>query len=302
MKYLKYLMSLFAFVSLHAGAFEFNNSNTPYDFSQTTQIFIVDQKNEKFFGMFDPFEMKMTTVPSRFYVSVMGAIERGHRNVEGVFPIEGAVNDHEYVLIFRSLNRSHILLIGKDWVVDGNKKIQLSPEEVVAIYELLLERSNDTQATDLQKLNGLFEEINNQQVAADGDAKISNDDELKSIIESKKTIEERLPAGYDDSKSLPYHNKALENERFLEEQEKAKKLTQEPLQFKNEPSEPVEKVNEAIEDNALPLESVPENKQPVIEQQKTAETGLIMNGLIAGFVIVLLCLAGFLRVRGKNHQ
>lgn len=208
-------------ISMYADAFEFSNTDSNYDFTQTIEIYIIDQKNSKFFGMMDPFEMVVTTIPSRFYVAVMGVIERGHRNSEGVFIIDGPVRNHTYSIIFRSLNSAHVLHVGNNWIVDGSKMISLNPDEITAIYELLNRWSDDAEPMDLDKLNPLFDEIEQQIKANDS---VSADGELKSIIEAANSLKERLPEGHDDTKSLPYYNKWMENQKFHEEQEKVRKL------------------------------------------------------------------------------
>ena len=304
MKYLKHFFCILVFVSASSAAFEFNNNTAPYDFSQTVDIFIVDQKNEKFFGMFDPFEMKRTTIPSRFYVSVLGAIERGHRNAEGVVSIEGAVNEHDYVLIFRSLNRSHVLFIGSNWMVDGNKKILLTSQEVVAIYELLLHRSNSDQKTDLKKLEGLFAELNNQQAVDDNGEKISADYELESIAEAKKTIEERLPESHDDIKNLPYYNKVVENQKFREELQKAeeKNEQQEENLTRLESSNPAENGDELTSQEIAPSnEVVTENKLFMPEQEKSQNNNLFTTGLVLFTAFALLYFILLKRVRDKKR-
>lgn len=208
-------------------AFEFNSADATYDFTQTVEILIVDKKGSKLFGMFEPFEMKVTTIPSRFYIAVLGAIERGHRNAEGVALVEGAVSDYVYAVMFRSLDRSHILLVGDHWIVDGNKKIFLLPEEIAEIYDVLKRRSDALPADDLSKWEPLFKEINEQQSGAAGNETGTADIELRSIAEARKSIQDRLPAGHNDVQNLPYYNKALENEQFRESQEKLKDTQEE---------------------------------------------------------------------------
>src|SRR5690606_41384138 len=102
---------------MYVDAFEFPSSASNYDFTQTIEIFIVDQKNFKFFGMLDPFEMRVTTIPSRFYVAVMGVVARGHHNAVGVTTINGIVHDPAFSVIFRSLNSAHVLHVGSNWAV-----------------------------------------------------------------------------------------------------------------------------------------------------------------------------------------
>lgn len=216
MNSLRFLLILWAFFATSTTAFEFNNSSANYDFTQTVEILIVDQKNSKFFAMRDPFEMLVTTTPSRFYVAVMGVLQRGHTQVDGVAQLQGAVADYEYVLIFRSLNSSHVMFIGQNWVVDGNKKIWLTAAEISAIYDLLTTISGNGQKMDLNILENLFKEIDTQQDASIN-PKLTPEEELKSIIDSQKSIQERLPQSHDDMKTLPYYNKAEENRKFLEE-------------------------------------------------------------------------------------
>lgn len=216
MRIVKHWILLWSFSAMPAAAFDFTPSSANYDFTQTVEILIVDQKNSKFFAMRDPFEMLVTTTPSRFYVAVMGVLQRGHTQVDGVAQLQGAVADYEYVLIFRSLNSSHVMLIGQNWVVDGNKKIWLTAAEISAIYDLLNAISGNDQKTDLNILENLFKEINTQQDVSIN-PKLSREDELKSIIESQKSIQERLPESHDDMKTLPYYNKAEENRKLLEE-------------------------------------------------------------------------------------
>lgn len=228
MKNLGNLIAVLLLVSQSVWAFEFNNSSENYDFTQTVEILIVDQKGSKFFAMLDPFEMKVTTVPSRFYVAVMGVLERGHKNGEGVTQVQGNVTGYEYVLLFRSLNSAHVMFVSKNWIVDGNKIIQMTPAESQMIYEILIRRSDDAQSMDLDRLNGLFKEINDQQAAPNAYPQPTEEDELKSIVESKKSLEARLPESHNDTITLPYYNKALENEKFLEEWNASKKEQQAP--------------------------------------------------------------------------
>lgn len=236
MKYIKQVVFLLALISMPLAAFEFNNSTGSYDFSQTQKIHIVDQKNSKFFGMFDPFEMKVTTMPSRFYVAVMGVLERGHSNAEGVSIIEGKAVGYEFVLIFTSLNSSHVMFIGENWIIDGNKKILLLPEEIKAIYNVLVQRSIADQKRDMDQLEHFFEKIDDRQDVTNRYPQLTADDELKSIIESKNSIKERLPESHNDTQTLPYYNKALENQKFLEEYEKAKKLNEQKTLAKEQPN------------------------------------------------------------------
>lgn len=242
MDFIKRLLFVLTLISVSSSAFEFNNSTAPYDFSQTIKIFIVDQKNSKFFGMFDPFEMKITTLPSRFYVAVMGVVERGHRNAKGVSIIDGKAVDYEYELIFRSLNNSHVMFIGKSWIIDGNKKIAMTKEEIRIIYEHLLFRSTSDEPRDMSRLDPFFKEINEQQDVATY-PQLTSEDELESIHESKKMIEDRLPKNHNDTETLPYYNKALENEKFLEEYEKTKKLKEKNAQPKTESGSTTEAIN-----------------------------------------------------------
>lgn len=216
MRIVKHWILLLVFSAMPAAAFDFTPSSANYDFTQTVEILIVDQKNSKFFAMRDPFEMLVTTTPSRFYVAVMGVLQRGHANADSVVQLQGAVADYEYVLIFRSLNSSHVMLIGQNWVVDGNKKIWLTAAEISAIYDLLTTISGNGQKMDLNILENLFKEINTQQDASIN-PKLTPEEELKSIIDSQKSIQERLPQSHDDMKTLPYYNKAEENRKFLEE-------------------------------------------------------------------------------------
>lgn len=216
MKVVKHWILFLVFSAMPAVAFDFTLSSAKYDFTQTVEILIVDQKNSKFFAMRDPFEMLVTTTPSRFYVAVMGVLQRGHTQVDGVAQLQGAVADYEYVLIFRSLNSSHVTFIGQNWVVDDNKKIWLTAEEISAIYDLLTTISGNGQKMDLNILENLFKEIDTQQDASIN-PKLTPEEELKSIIDSQKSIQERLPQSHDDMKTLPYYNKAEENRKFLEE-------------------------------------------------------------------------------------
>lgn len=48
---------------------------------------------------------------------------------------------------------------------------------------------------------GFLEEINDLQLGMEGVDQISVDDELKSIVESKRSIAERLPESHDDGKT-----------------------------------------------------------------------------------------------------
>lgn len=283
MNYIKRLaLVVTLLLSMPLAAFEFDNSSAPYDFSQTINIFIVDQKNSKFFAMFDPFEMKMTTIPSRFYVAVMGVLQRGHSNAEGVSLIEGRAVDYEFVLIFRSLNRSHVMFIGQNWIIDGNKKILLSPEETIAIYELLLQRSTSDQKRNLDELNPLFKEINERQNASDAYPQLNTDGELKSIVESKNTIAERLPESHNDTQTLPYYNKALENQKFLEEYEKAKKLKEQKTQTNEKPKstpqtiEPIKEKNESVVLNSPSLQDM-----AIDVQEQTSKIHWFFLGLLA---------------------
>lgn len=237
MNSLRFLLILWALFATSTTAFEFNNSSANYDFTQTVEILIVDQKNSKFFAMRDPFEMLVTTTPSRFYVAVMGVLQRGHTQVDGVAQLQGAVADYEYVLIFRSLNSSHVMYIGQNWVVDGNKKIRLTAEEIPAIYDLLTTISGNGQKMDLNILENLFKEIDTQQDASIN-PKLTPEEELKSIIDSQKSIQERLPQNHDDMKTLPAYNKAEENRRFLEEYDTSKKLEPENAAATANPENP----------------------------------------------------------------
>lgn len=220
MIFVKFLVISLAAIAMFAAAFEFSDSNSTFDFTQTTQIFIVDDSSSKFFGMFDPFEMRVTTIPSRFYISVMGAIARGHENADGVVTFDGPAQGHSYSVIFRSLDNAHVLYVGTNWIVDGNKMILLTPEEVVAIYEQLKTSSDRTEPTDLSQLDGLFDEIDRQMRTKNP---VGIEREVASIAEATVSIQERLPDGYDDTKTLPHYNKWMENQKFYEE-EKARKL------------------------------------------------------------------------------
>lgn len=289
MNYIKRLaLVVTLLLSMPLAAFEFDNSSAPYDFSQTINIFIVDQNNSKFFGMFDPFEMKMTTVPNRFYVAVMEVLQRGHSNADGVSLIEGRAIDYEFVLIFRSLNNAHVMFIGKNWIIDGNKKIALSPEEIITIYELLLMRSTNDQKRDLNKLEPLFKNINEQQDTTDVYPPLTNDDELESIIESKNTIAERLPESHNDTQTLPYYNKALENQQFLEEYEKTKKLKEQNTQANEKPKSTPQIANEPIkEKNESVVSNSPSQQDAAINvQEQTSKNYRIFLGLLVGIAFL----------------
>lgn len=298
MKYLKRWCLVLALFAMPAAAFDFNNSTANYDFTQTVEILIVDQKNSKFFAMFDPFEMKVTTAPSRFYVAVMGVLQRGHANADGVAQVQGAIVDYEYVLIFRSLNSSHVMFIGKNWVIDGNKKILLTAEEISAIYEVLLWRSNNDQRRDMDILELLFKEINEQQEAGDVYPKIESEDELKSIIESKKSIQERLPESHDDTKTLPYYNKALENQKFLEEYEQAKKSTEKLSVAVTEHTNTPNSIDKAIKEKTvspatadaplIPSENQAVEESSVREQENTSTKRIFVMVAFAGLALIFL--------------
>lgn len=313
MNHIKGLLFVFALVSMSSKAFEFNNSNAPYDFSQTAQIYIVDQKNSKLFAMFDPFEMQVTTVPSRFYVAVMGVVERGHKNAEGVSLIEGKAVDYEYELIFRSLNNSHVMFIGKSWIIDGNKRIALTKEEIVAIYDILLRRSSDAQKTDMNNLEMFFKEINGQQEAANTYPQLTADDELKSIVESKKTIEERLPESHNDMETLPYYNKAMENEKFLEEYEKTKQIADKNAPQLPEADIPVEiaanqNKSKTATSKVAPV-PVPEeqsdstNRENIVNTQEVASSKkYLLPVALIGLIIVLVYFALHKRRTNKSEN
>lgn len=266
MKHINLLMAMLLTFSMTAAAFEFNSTNAPYDFTQTVEIHVLDKKGSKFFGMIDPFEIKRTTMPSRFYIAVLGVIERGHRNAEGVSLVDGAVSDYTYVVMFTSLDRSHVLLVGENWIVDGNKRIILSSKEISEIVDILKVRSNELQSGDLSNLESFFKQIDEQQGDVAENATEANDAELKSISEARKSIQARLPAGYNDLQNLPYYNKALENEQFREEQERLKKAQDEKksldtkLNEKNETTQPV--ITPAV--SSPPAVNEQENKQSVI--------------------------------------
>jgi hypothetical protein len=265
MKTIKLLMAMFMFASASLAAFEFNTTNAAYDFTQTVDIFIVDKKGSKFFGMVDPFEMKMTTMPSRFYFAVLGAIERGHKNADGVASVDGVVSDYIYAVMFRSLDRSHILLVGENWIVDGNKKIFLLPEEISGIYEILKGRSNELPADDLSKWEPLLKEINEQQGDATENGADAADTELKSIAEARKSIQARLPAGHNDVQNLPYYNKALQNEQFREQQEKLKKTQdgKKSIDFKLSQRDEITQPAVTLAESSSPVASAPSGKQNV---------------------------------------
>lgn len=295
MKTIKLLMAMLMFTSASLVAFEFNSANTTYDFTQTVDIFIVDKKGSKFFAMVDPFEMKVTTIPSRFYIAVLGAIERGHRNADGVVPVEVAVSDYVYAVMFRSLDRSHILLVGENWIVDGNKKIFLSPKEISEIYDILKGRSNELQADDLGKWEPLLKEIDGQQGEIAENETESVSAELRSIEEARRSIQARLPVGHNDVQNLPYYNKALENEQFRAEQEKLKKTQDEKnsldLKFseRDEATQPV--VTSAV--SSSPAASAQSNKQ-LNKQSNTqsfiepyAAPNSIRSFILLGFFIVM---------------
>ncbi len=217
MNNLKHWILLLVFTAMPAAAFDFTPSSANYDFTQTVEILIVDQHNSKIFAMRDPFEMLMTTSPSRFYAALMGALMRGHHNGEGVVQLDGTATGVDYVLLFKSLNSTHILLVGKHWLQDGSKKILLTTDEVMTIYEVLQGRAQTVEPTDLKKWELVFKEFNELQDANDVYPKLTSDDELKSMMEAKKSLEQRLPESHDDMKTLPYYNKAEENRKFLEE-------------------------------------------------------------------------------------
>lgn len=218
MNYIKGLVSILTLLmSMPLVAFEFNNSSVTYDFTQTVEIYIVDQKNSKVFAMRDPFEMTMTTSPSRYYVTLMGVLMRGHENGEGVAEVSGPASGYEYVLIFKSLNSAQVLFVGKNWIQDGNKKILLTPEETSALYAILLRRADSVDRMDLDKWELFFQEVNELQEAKDLVPSLSAEEELKSMMEAKKLLEQRLPESHDDMNTLPYYNKAQENRKFLED-------------------------------------------------------------------------------------
>ncbi len=301
MNYLTRWFLVWALIAMPVAAFDFNNSTANYDFTQTVEIFIVDQKNSKFFAMRDPFEMTVTTAPSRFYVSVLGVIERGHRNADGVSLIEGTAAGYEYVLIFKSLNSSHVMFIGKNWVVDGNKKILLTAEEISAIYEVLLWRSGNDQKMNMSILELLFKEINEQQDASDVYPKLAPEDELKSIVESKKSIQERLPESHDDTKTLPYYNKALENQKFLAEHN-AKKLAAQKLTAEQNQST---MKTENTAGNAAPTGSqksaspapvtTPKQETNTVVQEPVQRSNSVLLGACIAFGILFLFWVGFKR-------
>jgi len=213
------LVMMLTFTSQYAHAFDFSNSNSSYDYSQTVEIYIVDLKESKLFGMYDPFEIRVTTIPSRFYVAVLGAVTRGHRNEFGVEIINGAAVGAVFVVIFRSPGNSHILHVGPNWIADGNKQILLSAEENRSIYEVLVQRTASVEPNDLKVFEGLFKEVEDEQKQSTHS--INVEDELTSIANAKKLINERLPEGDNDLENLPYYNKSLENQ---EEQKKVQIL------------------------------------------------------------------------------
>lgn len=285
MKILKYLITIFVFFSTNSKAFDFNSTDSAYDFTQTVQILVVDKQGSKLFGMFDPFEMKVTTIPSRFYITVLGVIDRGHKNGEGVTLINGPVDNYVYVVIFRSISSSHFLLIGDKWLVDGNKKIYLSAEEVSLIYELLKGRADNTPADDLKKWEPLFKEMNDHQAGA-----VDIEAEMKSIAESRKAIEDRLPDGYDDVKNLPYYDKASENEKFRENLEKLKKSQKiESITPQKTPSKGEFKQNLSFSSSA----EVPRHNQTFSKLETYTDMDIIM--IILGIVIVAGCIIWLLR-------
>lgn len=287
-------------LSRPAHAFEFNNSSGNYDFSQTLEIFIVDKKGSKFFAMYDPFEMKVTTVPSRFYVAVMGVLERGHRNGEGVTPVQGKVTGHEYEVIFRSLDSAHVMFVNKNWIVDGNKKIQMTPAESQLIYEILIRRSDTAQMMDMDKLTNWFKEINEQQAAPDADSPVTAEEELKSIVESKKSLEARLPESHNDTKTLPYYNKALENEKFLEQWNASKKQQQAPaankpaddasLQSKDSESETKNAESPSSLSAAVPTPKVVTPKESINAEIPPQNSNAILWG---AFLVIGIALVGW---------
>ncbi|HTF97182.1 MAG TPA: hypothetical protein VL995_13685 [Cellvibrio sp.] len=293
MNYLNHCFLVLVLLAMPVKAFDFNNSTASYDFTQTVEIFIVDQKNSKFFAMRDPFEMTLTTAPSRFYVAVMEVLQRGYANAEGVTQVQGAVVDYEYVLIFRSLNNSHVMFIGKNWVVDGNKKILLTAEEVSAIYEVLLWRSSNDQKMDMDRLEPLFKEINNQQEATGIYPKLTADDELKSILDSKKSLEARLPESHDDTKTLPYYNKVLENQTFREEQEKQKKGVTKSFgsiiehdKVLNNVDEP-SKMSVATPDLPIPPENRVMEKTPTTDPMDTSNNYIFITIILVAGIALL---------------
>lgn len=302
MKNLGYLIAVLLLVSRPAGAFEFNNSSKTYDFTQTVQIFIVDHKGSKFFAMLDPFEMNVTTVPSRFYVAVMGVLERGHKNGEGVAQVQGKVAGHEFVLLFRSLDSNHVMFVSKNWIVDGNKKIQMTPAESQMIYEILIRRSDDAQSMDLDRLNGLFKEINDQQAAPDAYPKLTEEDELESIIESKKSLEARLPESHNDTMTLPYYNKALENEKFLEKWNASTKEQQIPST--TSPGNEVTSQTSSSESTssisvAVPAPDVITPEEPV-ENAADSQNNSSLSGISLAIGMTFLVLIGWkLHVRSR---
>lgn len=245
MIFIRLLLILFFSATISANAVDFPNANSHYDFTQTTEIFVVNHNESKFFGMIDPFEIKRTTMPSRFYISAMGVIERGQRNADGVVTIPGAANGYTYSVIFRSLDRSYVIHVGNSWVVDGNKMIPMTQQEIASIYDVLKSYSSNTESDSLDKLNGLFDEIKQNQI--DPNDSVSADSQLKSIDAATKSIQERLPEGHNDVKSLPYYNKAMENEKFLENQEKLKKLKEDEISLQsNQQNEQKKETEKAI--------------------------------------------------------
>ena len=266
---------------MFAAAFEFSDSNSTFDFTQTMQIFIVDEGNSKFLGMFDPFEMQVTTIPSRFYIAVMGAIARGHQNADGVVTLDGPAPSHSYSVIFRSLDNAHVLYVGTNWIADGNKMILLTPEEVVAIYEQLKTSSDSTEPTDLGQFDGLFEEIDRQMQANNS---VGVEREVASIAEATESIQKRLPDGYDDTKTLPYYNKWMENQKFYEE-EKARKLEDIGDTKKLSDAEEAKSMHTAVEAQKLGLSSV---NSPTSKKQASPESAPVASAEPNNIPIFLL--------------
>ena len=254
MKFIKLFLVLFLSTPFYANSVEFPNANSYYDFTQTTEIFVVNHNESKFFGMIDPFEMVRTTMPSRFYIATMGVIERGQRNVDGVLTIPGAPNGYIYSVIFRSLDRSYIIHVGTNWIVDGNKMIPLTQQEIVSIYDVLKSYSSNSEPSSLEKLNGLFDNIKQNQIDPNGS--VSADSQLQSIDAATKSIQERLPESHNDVKTLPYYNKAMENEKFLENEEKLRRLKEDKISLQSKQKNELNAKNEL----AAPPLDLPSNE------------------------------------------
>jgi hypothetical protein len=257
--------------------------------------------------MFDPFEMKATTVPSRFYIAVLDAIERGHKHADGVTVIDGAVRDYRYVVIFEAINNSHILFVGESWLVDGNRKIALTVGEVDSIYNTLKSQADNDSPRDLSVFEQLFTEINDQQVGVVGKEQEEAVAELESIAESKKSIQDRLPDSHDDVKNLPYYNKSLENKQFRAAQEQLKKAEKEKEKNKLDPTPIADSTPAAKEPPAqtFPTEKVnPSSIKLPSEKHPHDGVGTAVShthiAILSGLVILGLALLYFRRNQSRR--